>query len=45
MIVHIDEEDWVNEIRKAHEDERKRRQEVIEKGLNLFAKWFQYLGW
>ena len=45
MIAHIEEEDWVNEIRKVHKDEEKRRQQIIEDGLTLFAKWFQYLGW
>lgn len=45
MIMHIDEEDWVNEIRKAHTDEEKRRNQVIEDGLTLFAKWFQHLEW
>ena len=44
MVVHIDEENWVDEIRKTHEDEEKRRDRVIEEGLELFAKWFSFLG-
>lgn len=39
------EDDWVDEIRKAHHKEEKRRQQVIEEGLQLFAKWFQHLWW
>ena len=39
------EDDWVDEIRKAHHEEEKRRQQVIEEGLLLFAKWFQHLWW
>ena len=39
------EEDWVEDVRKAHNEEAKRRQLVIEEGLQLFAKWFQHLWW
>lgn len=41
----IDEEDWVAEIRKAHDEEEQRRNKVIEEGLELFAKYFRHLWW
>ena len=41
----IEKEDWVAEIEENHKLEERRRQEVIEEGLQLFAKWFQRLWW
>ena len=40
-----EEEGWVVDIRKNHEDEEKRRNTVIKEGLELFAEYFQYLWW
>ena len=35
---------WIDtEIKKSHFDEDKRRQAVIDEGLQLFVKWFRYL--
>ena len=39
------EEDWVAEIRENHEKEEMRRNQVIEEGLQLFAKWYMHLWW
>lgn len=46
-MVHVvfDEEDLVKEVKKKHFAERVRRQEVIDEGLQLFAKYFQHLWW
>ena len=41
----IEKEDWVAEIEENHKREERRRQEVIEEGLQLFAKWLQRLWW
>lgn len=40
----LTEEDWIKPIKEAHFIELKRRQDVIEEGLQLFSKWFQRLG-
>lgn len=37
------DDEYVAKIRKSHFDEGKRRQAVINEGLQLFAKWFQHL--
>ena len=39
------EEDWVAEIRENHKKEEMRRNQVIEEGLQLFAKWYMHLWW
>lgn len=46
-MIHVvfDEEDWVKEVKKKHFVEIVRRQEVIDEGLQLFAKYFQSLWW
>lgn len=41
----ICEEDWVAEVRKRHDKEERRRDKVIEEGLELFAKYFRHLWW
>ena len=39
------EEDWVAEIRENHKKEEMSRNQVIEEGLQLFAKWYMHLWW
>lgn len=41
----ITEEEWVEDIRKACELETERRQNVIDAGLGLFAKYYEALWW
>lgn len=43
--VTIKEEDWVAKIRENHRKEEIRRNQVIEEGLQLFAKWYMHLWW
>lgn len=43
--VHFEEEDWCEPINKAKSKEYERRQQAIEEGMHLFAKWFQHLWW
>lgn len=39
------EEDLVESVREQYKEEDKRRQAVVQDGLQLFAKWFQHLWW
>lgn len=41
----ITEEDWVAPVREKMNKEEQRRYEVIQEGLNLFAKWYMHLWW
>lgn len=42
---HIVKEDWVDEIEQNYHIEAKRRNDVIEEGLELFVKYFRNLWW
>ena len=41
----ITEEDWVVPMQEKMNKEEQRRNEVIQEGLNLFAKWYMHLWW
>lgn len=41
----IEEEDWVAKIRENHQKEEYRRKQVMEEGLQLFAKYYKNLWW
>ena len=39
----VEEEDWVKDIEKNKRKEEQRRQNVIDEGLQLFAKYYRHL--
>ena len=41
----ISEDNWVKEVSRKRDEEEQRRKQVIDEGLQLFAKWFRHLWW